>query len=445
MVRQSLNEFKEKGLCGVEPFTITCTSCASRVRVRNPDLLGQLANCPKCNSMILIAPPSAAVSSSAVSEADHTNDRLAQEQRGTPGEPRIEVERHHGPAVDSTALTQEGLPADLTGNAADSEPGSGDEDEYRLTPEPIEAAPSGASMTAPPVLPAASQAGPHASPTWDADGPAHLPSADWTSDSTTKTRQMLLVGFLGFAGVMLAVLLFVAFLRWYTKDNTTLAATNRNATDQVTDNTVSDDTPAGEQPDPSSTTTDLNDAATGDAVVIENASANESPSTQPGELPTTETNASANDADLSAEADSATAMGTTGEAADVSPNADSTVDSSLDSSLADGEQSTPAEATLDLPKRLQSFGPMLQYEIQPQFSDAAEILTEAPVTAEDLGLTTSVDFSRNASHRLGRPIKSNCACTGDRRPAAVAICQSVVELKWHPNWYQPRFASSGWY
>ncbi|MEO8269329.1 MAG: hypothetical protein ABI557_06395 [Aureliella sp.] len=35
--------------------------------------------------------------------------------------------------------------------------------------------------------------------------------------------------------------------------------------------------------------------------------------------------------------------------------------------------------------------PILQYEIQPQFSDATEILTEAPVTAEDLGLTTTVE------------------------------------------------------
>ena len=338
--------------------------------------------------MILVARPN-----TAASEVGADIDEASRAGHYPQGEARIEVERQHGPAVDSTALTQEGLPPDLVGLASDNHPNirepSDDEDaEYRLAPETLEADQVDTAVSAPPVLSATAHTGPHAGATWNADGPAHLPSADWTSDSTTKTRQMLLVGFLGFAGVMLAVLLFVAFLRWYTKDNTTLAATNRNATDQVTDNTVSDDTPAGEQLDPSSTTTDLNDAATGDAVVIENASANGSPSTQPGELPTTETNASANDADLSAEADSATAMGTTGEAADVSPNADSTVDTNP----ADGDESTPAEATLDLPKRLQSFGPMLQYEIQPQFSDAAEILTEAPVTAEDLGLTTSVDL-----------------------------------------------------
>ncbi|MEZ6082304.1 MAG: hypothetical protein R3C56_43495, partial [Pirellulaceae bacterium] len=92
----------------MEPFTITCTSCASRVRVRNPELLGQLANCPKCNSMILIAPPN-----TAVSKAGTDIDGAAREGHHAQGGARVEVERQHGPTVDSTALTQEGLPPAL--------------------------------------------------------------------------------------------------------------------------------------------------------------------------------------------------------------------------------------------------------------------------------------------------------------------------------------------
>ncbi len=41
----------------MESFTVQCTSCQSRIRVRNPNMIGQIANCPKCGSMILIAAP----------------------------------------------------------------------------------------------------------------------------------------------------------------------------------------------------------------------------------------------------------------------------------------------------------------------------------------------------------------------------------------------------
>ncbi len=41
----------------MESFTIQCTSCESRIRVRNPNMIGQIANCPKCGSMILISAP----------------------------------------------------------------------------------------------------------------------------------------------------------------------------------------------------------------------------------------------------------------------------------------------------------------------------------------------------------------------------------------------------
>lgn len=363
----------------MEPFTITCTSCASRVRVRNPDLLGQLANCPKCNSMILIAAPNAAVSETGIGI-----DKAAGEGHHAQGEAKIEVERQHGPTVDSTALTQEGLPPDLVGAASDGEPSvvepsavepSNDEDnEYRLAPEPLEA---DSAMRAPPVLPAAAHTLPHAGATWNADGPAHLPSADWTSDSTTKTRQMLLVGFLGFTGVILAALLFVGFLRWYAKDTSnTPPAFDANAEAQVAGNTdldntdvdkpVADKPPAVEPLDTAPPAADFDDTATGDNVVTDNAKANEPPDGQDSEMIAAVPNAAAG-------------------------GASSTADSTDDSQQSQGGDATPAEATLDLPKRLQAFGPMLQYEIQPQFSDATEILTEAPVTAEDLGLTTTVD------------------------------------------------------
>ncbi|MEZ6080149.1 MAG: hypothetical protein R3C56_32115 [Pirellulaceae bacterium] len=56
----------------------------------------------------------------------------------------------------------------------------------------------------------------------------------------------------------------------------------------------------------------------------------------------------------------------------------------------------PTAKNPNLPKppwsypRTASVGAGVAHEIQPQFSDATEILTEAPVTAEDLGLTSTV-------------------------------------------------------
>ena len=44
---------------------------------------------------------------------------------------------------------------------------------------------------------------------------ALLPSDEWSSESSAKSKQYLLVGFLGVGGVALAVIAFIAFLSWY--------------------------------------------------------------------------------------------------------------------------------------------------------------------------------------------------------------------------------------
>lgn len=324
--------------------------------------------------MILIAPPN-----TAVSKAGTDIDGAAREGHHAQGGARVEVERQHGPTVDSTALTQEGLPPALVGVAADGDPmtdqPSDDDAEYRLAPEPLEAAQVDSVASAPPVLPT-TRTGPHAGATWIADGPAHLPSADWTSDSTTKTRQMLLVGFLGLTGVILAAVLFVGFLRWYAADTrNTPSALDPNADGLIAENKVADgpaadNPPAAEPLDAASPADDLDEPVTVDntanfKTANDNADATEPPDAQPSEMTAIEPNAPASDVS-------------------------STADSVDDSNAANGEEPKPAEASLELPKRLQALGQVLQYEIQPQFSDATEILSEAPVTAEDLGLTSTV-------------------------------------------------------
>jgi len=42
----------------VEAFSIACTTCQSRLRVRDARMIGQILPCPKCRSMVLIERPS---------------------------------------------------------------------------------------------------------------------------------------------------------------------------------------------------------------------------------------------------------------------------------------------------------------------------------------------------------------------------------------------------
>src|SRR5262245_47018690 len=40
-------------------FSITCTTCKSRLRVRDQAAIGQILACPKCGGMVMVKPPPA--------------------------------------------------------------------------------------------------------------------------------------------------------------------------------------------------------------------------------------------------------------------------------------------------------------------------------------------------------------------------------------------------
>ncbi len=40
-----------------ELFSVECTTCKARLKVRSLDAIGQILGCPKCHSMVLVAPP----------------------------------------------------------------------------------------------------------------------------------------------------------------------------------------------------------------------------------------------------------------------------------------------------------------------------------------------------------------------------------------------------
>ena len=51
--------FESSSIVGfrVEPFSITCTTCQARLRVRDASAIGQILGCPKCGSMVMVQPP----------------------------------------------------------------------------------------------------------------------------------------------------------------------------------------------------------------------------------------------------------------------------------------------------------------------------------------------------------------------------------------------------
>jgi hypothetical protein len=293
--------------------------------------------------MLLIAPPAGALD--------------APDSRTTASPAHIQVMGRDGSAVDSMAVTKEGLGGDLSELAAVNsrveaarQSTLGDEDEYRLV-EPEDAG----ALTAPPIQGGSMPVGVRHEETTP-----HIPSAEWTSDSTHRTRQYLLIAFLGVSGITLAGVLFWGFLRWHSADRATQVSTQvPHAEEAPTPTLPSDPQGAIDSRDPAMAAEPQVDTAP--------TRADATPEPLPvAPLP-----------DASAPA----GVALTTEVP-VSP-ATEPVTTPVTTPVTE-----PASAP-QLPKQLAAFAPMLNYEIQPQFPDAMEVASEAPVTAEDLGLTAS--------------------------------------------------------
>ncbi|MCA9132800.1 MAG: hypothetical protein KDA45_06585 [Planctomycetales bacterium] len=386
---------RNTGIRGVEPFTIVCSTCQSRIRVRNANMLGQLANCPKCSSMIMIEP-----------------------------RPRIEVGSPQAEPVDSTAMTKEGLagelPADgsqpgtakgqsgqpglptaeptpgeptpgesILGDSGRGDRGAEASDEYRLA----DSDPGLGSGSSPRLA-----NGLGAPPPWQADAGPLVPSEQWTSPTSTKSRQILLIGFLGAAGVALSTLLFFGFLRWYTAPGANAApelaaAAVPSATEDSGDLRSGD--MGGAQP-PASQAAERRPAESSLAESLPNGLTPDTPALDlpPPETPAGETLPPETPAEGSGD------IAAAAQTMDVPPGL-APPDSDDDIPAADGGEAldsaaespllAAAEPTMAMPKQMQALLPMLDWKVQPQLPDALEVLSEAPVTAEDLGLDTVDD------------------------------------------------------
>lgn len=301
------------------------------------------------------------------------------------GQNRLEIQGRRTFPVDSAAVTKEGLEPNVGGGLMDSlnfpSHGMGSsplnapsnalpntDDEYRLADLEQETG----SLAPPPV-----QRSEPLAQSWQPQSEPHIPSAQWTSASSNRTRQYLLIGFLGLSGIALAALLFVGFLRWYAADvsDQSLAIapppvleheSNLGPLGQGSlENSIADSQPSNiEGPDePVKIPSDL-----------------DTPNLTTDANPTTDSPASAQDAgaSLGPTATSIPTAETPSEATSVS-----------DAPSNNSATNTTVDTNLQLPKQLAPFAQVLSFEIQPQLPDAIEILSAAPVTAEDLGLTSS--------------------------------------------------------
>ncbi|MCG8651518.1 MAG: hypothetical protein MI861_16875, partial [Pirellulales bacterium] len=175
-----------------EPFSVQCLTCGSRLRVSDPSVVGTIASCPRCHSMVQIQPPGTQVAVGA-------------------------------PSVDSQAITEDAIAApDDTPSNQHSAPPAGfagveslDHSEEALPADP----------TIPP---------------------------DWQSRRTHKSRQVALVVAVAVTGLLTAVLFFGWFVRKWSPQSTEVAVDTEAETaagpadpaqqsEQATDSPPSDD------------------------------------------------------------------------------------------------------------------------------------------------------------------------------------------------------------
>lgn len=226
-------------------ITTQCTTCGVRMKVRDPKLVGEIVTCPKCGSMVLVAPlsgPSSggkslkAATSTASVDSSHDFDMI-------------------GDVLGEGPRTEPPLPAEESSSAVVDPPRATDPEPDALSPTetvnpPLESEPPVAataaaepqvetvgSTTAATRMPAANPASsaPTALPAvrWEASKPSPSepspeptqprpaaeeavarpnPAEAWSSPQAARWRTWAALGAAGLAGVVLAVLICLAWI-----------------------------------------------------------------------------------------------------------------------------------------------------------------------------------------------------------------------------------------
>lgn len=157
-----------------EPFSIACTTCQAKLKVRDPSAIGQILPCPKCGSMVLIEPPAGETVDDLRLSKSTSAPRSSRTPKTVPSAP------HESVAVSAAASASDSPGQGVTAESP-SDPAAGD----AIDPEPICPAPDEVAD--------------------DLD--------DWLASPSQRLRQIVLVAVAGCIGIGLAVVVFLFFVR----------------------------------------------------------------------------------------------------------------------------------------------------------------------------------------------------------------------------------------
>lgn len=157
-----------------QPFSVTCVTCGSRLRVSRQELVGSIVTCPKCQAMVQLTP----------------------KPIDTAGEAPIALGNH---LVDSNALTEDSI----------SKPDLPEIPSSEKQPESGFAEP-------PPVFTSDPQATPEASQ--QTVDQTQTPPPDWHSQKTAKSRRIAMMVAVTLASIVSAAILFGVLTRKRTGD-----------------------------------------------------------------------------------------------------------------------------------------------------------------------------------------------------------------------------------
>jgi hypothetical protein len=201
----------------LQEFTVVCTTCQSRIKVRNPNLVGQIVPCPKCSSMVLI----------------ENLNRIVVSPHGDAANSQTETKEALGP-LPNLAANSDDRNSEQSPNARQRFRADGNGTPASASSEAASPANSTRSVTKSNSLPqpTASDSGVPLTP---------LSQADWVSAKARARRQILLVFFLSLSSCIVTVLLFVLFVKSWGETAATPVA---QKTDAAAKSPTATDSPA---------------------------------------------------------------------------------------------------------------------------------------------------------------------------------------------------------
>ncbi len=231
----------------MELFSISCTTCHAKLKVREPSVIGQILACPKCGSMVLVeAPPTwqpltGAPADALTGQVETSGERRRWRAATSPvaAAPPAPVEN----TFDDAASILSDVPAHPTESFVAGPPAhvAASEQLGEITSGQISVGGSpNVSLSADTVVVESSEEDPPISDAALVEPPVHgqsslaapptdpllLPNADWTTPATQRLLQWLMMSAAATVGVLLAFGLFVLVASRFSAapDNAAIAA-----------------------------------------------------------------------------------------------------------------------------------------------------------------------------------------------------------------------------